>query len=91
MKKYLLSLFLGVTLISFTIPQFFYYNDTRKAIAIRDNQEGTLIVRDYSGNKVLVQTYPANSSRWVSIYRLEPGQYTATTTDGGSLSFYRRP
>jgi hypothetical protein len=87
-----LILLLAVVLsVACTVPQFFYYNDVRKAIAIRDNQEGVLIVRDYSGNKVLVQTYPANSSRWISLYRLAPGQYTATTTDGTTINFYRRP
>ena len=91
MKKYILAAVLGVMLTAATIPQFFYYNEIRKAIAIRDSQEGTLIVRDYSNNKVLIQTYSANSSRWVSVYRLAPGPYTATTSDGGTISFYRRP
>lgn len=90
MKKIILLSIVMLTL-ACTIPQFFYYSDTRKAIAIRDNQEGTLIVRDYSGNKVLIQTYPANRSFWISVYRLAPGIYTGTTTTGATVNFYRRP
>jgi hypothetical protein len=91
MKKYLLSLVLGVTLMSSTIPQFFYYNNTRKAIAIRDDQQGTVVIRNNIGQAVMTAPYPANTSRWISVYRLAPGQYTATTTDGTTLSFFRRP
>jgi hypothetical protein len=91
MKKVILTFALGLTLTSATIPQFFYYNNMRKAIAIKDNQQGTVIIRNYYGQTVMTVTYPANSSRWISVYRLAPGQYTATTTDGGVISFYRRP
>jgi hypothetical protein len=90
MKKIILLLAVLLS-VACTVPQFFYYNDMRKAIAIRDDQEGTVIVRDYSNNKVLVQTYPGNSSRWISVYRLAPGQYTATTSSGAIMNFYRRP
>jgi hypothetical protein len=90
MKKIILTFALGLTLTAATIPQFFY-NNTRKAIAIRDDQSGTVIVRDYSGDKVMTVDYPANSNRWISVSRLAPGLYTATTTDGGVLSFYKRP
>jgi hypothetical protein len=91
MKKYILAAVLGIMLTAATIPQFFYYNDMRKAIAIRDDQQGTVIVRDYSGNKVVITDYPANSSRWISVTRLAPGQYSATTTNGVTINFYKRP
>ena len=81
----------GIVLTAATIPQFFYYNSMRKAIAIRDSQEGILTVRDNAGNKVMTVEYPANSSRWVSVTRLAPGNYSATTTDGTSIGFYKRP
>ena len=91
MKKLILTLIVGLTLMSATIPQFFYYNNTRKAIAIRDDQQGTVVVRNNIGQSVMTAPYPANSSRWISVYRLAPGQYTATTTDGTTISFLRRP
>jgi hypothetical protein len=90
MKKYILAAVLGVMLTAATIPQFFYYNDMRKAIAIRDNQQGTIIIRDHSGNKIITTDYPANSSRWISVTTLAPGQYTATT-NGITINFYKRP
>lgn len=91
MKKYILAVVLGIILTSATLPQFFYYSNIRKAIAIRGNEKGIVIIKNNSGQTVMIAEYPANTSRWVSVYRLAPGFYTAITTDGGTLSFYRRP
>ena len=91
MKKYILAAVLGIMLTAATIPQFCYYNDMRKAIAIRDTQKGSVTIRNLSGQALMVADYPENTSRWVSISRLMPGQYTATTTSGSVISFYRRP
>ena len=91
MKKILLLAAIGIILISASIPQFFYYNETRKAIAIRDDQQGNVIIKNYSGQIVMTATYPANSSRWISVYKLAPGQYTAMTNSGNTIGFYRRP
>jgi len=90
MKKYILAAVLGVMLTAATIPQFFYYNQTRKAIAIRSGQSGSIEIRDRLGQTVMKAEYPANTSRWVSVYRLAPGLYTATT-DGVTINFYRQP
>ena len=91
MKKIILAAVIGLILTAATIPQFFYYNNMRKAIAIRDDQQGTVIIRNYSGVTVMTTEYPANSSRWISVYRLAPGPYTATTTTGVTINFYKRP
>ena len=91
MKKYILAAVLGVMLTAATIPQFFYYNQTRKAIAISNNQAGSVSIKNYYGQTVMTVEYPANRSWWISVYRLAPGPYTATTSDGGTISFYRRP
>ena len=91
MKKYILAAVLGVMLTAATIPQFFFYNQTRKAIAISDDQPGTVVIKNYSGQTVMTAQYPANRGWWISVYRLAPGQYTATTSDGGTLTFFRRP
>lgn len=87
-----LILLLAVVLsVACTVPQFFYYNDTRKAIAIRDDQSGSVSIKNYYGQTIMTSPYPANKSFWISVYRLAPGQYTATTTNGVTLNFYRRP
>jgi hypothetical protein len=91
MKKYILAVITGFMLMSATLPQFFYYSDIRRAIAVRGSEQGTVIVKNNNGQTVMTMQYPANSSRWVSVGRLAPGQYTAVTTDGGTISFYKRP
>jgi hypothetical protein len=91
MKKIILTFALGLTLISSTVPQFFYYNNMRKAIAIRDTEKGEVIVRNNTGQALIRVDYPADQSRWISVTRLAPGFYTATTTDGSTISFYKRP
>ena len=91
MKKIILAVLVGILLTAATLPQFFYYSDMRKAIAIRDDQQGTVVIRNHSGDKVMVADYPSNSSRWISVYRLAPGPYAATTANGVTISFYRRP
>jgi hypothetical protein len=91
MKKIILTALVGLVLTAATIPQFFYYSEIRKAIAVRGNQQGTIVIKDHSGQTVMTAEYPGNSSRWISVYKLAPGSYTATTADGGVLSFYRRP
>ena len=91
MKKAILVTLIGLVLTSATIPQFFYYNSMRKAIAIRDNENGQVVISDNSGNQIMRMDYPANQSRWISVTRLAPGTYTATTTDGSTISFYKRP
>lgn len=91
MKKIILFALVSLMLISATIPQFFYYNQTRKAIAIRDNQDGTMIVRNTSGQTIMASQYPANRSIWISVTRLAPGYYTATVPSGAIITFYKRP
>lgn len=91
MKKLILSALIGILLTAAAIPQFFYYSDIRKAIAIRDSQKGSLTIRNYYGQQVMIADYPENTSRWVSVYRLAPGQYTATASSGSVITFYRRP
>ena len=91
MKKVILALAFLIVAVAATVPQFFYYNETRKAIAIRDSQEGNMIIRDRSGQAVMGVKYPANTSRWISVSRLAVGSYTATASNGVVLSFYRRP
>lgn len=90
MKKIILAAVIGILLTSAMIPQFFYYNQTRKAIAIRNTQPGSITITNYSGQTVMKEEYPANTSRWISVTRLAPGLYTATT-DGATISFYKRP
>lgn len=91
MKKIIFAVLVGILLTSATIPQFFYYNTTRKAIAVRDDQEGTMVIKNNSGQTVMTAQYPSNRSWWVSVNRLAPGLYTASTTDGGIITFYKRP
>jgi hypothetical protein len=90
MKKTILTLLLGILLIAATVPQFFYYNSMRKAIAIRDSQEGDVTIKTYTGITVMTAHYPANRSLWISVTRLAPGLYTATTNDA-IVTFYKRP
>lgn len=90
MKRIFLLAVIGIMLTSSAIPQFFYYNQTRKAIAVRSGQSGSVEVRDRLGQIVMKAEYPANSSRWISVNRLAPGLYTATT-DGSTINFYRQP
>jgi hypothetical protein len=89
-KKIILAALVSIILTAATIPQFFYYNQTRKAIAIRSGQSGSVEIRDRLGQAVMKAEYPANSSRWISVNRLAPGLYTATT-DGVTINFYRQP
>ena len=90
MKK--IILLLGTMLgLAWTTPQFFYYNNTRKAIAIRDDESGSLTIKNYYGLTVMTTSYPANKSWWVSVSKLSPGIYTATTTNGAAVNFYKRP
>ena len=91
MKKIILAVLVSTVLTAATIPQFFYYNITRKAIAVRDNQEGTIVIKNNSGQTVMTTQYPANRSWWISVTRLAPGFYTATTQDGAIITFYKRP
>jgi hypothetical protein len=91
MKKTILAAMLAVLLTAATIPQFFYYSDIRRAIAIRDTEKGIVFVKDRNNATVLSTEYPANTSRWISVSRLAPGQYTAQTISGISITFYKRP
>jgi hypothetical protein len=91
MKKYILAAVLGIMLTAATIPQFFYYNQTRRAIAIRDDQSGSVVIRTTTGQAVMTAEYPANRSWWISITRLAPGYYTATAPGGAIITFYKRP
>ena len=91
MKKAILVTLIGLVLSSATIPEFFYYNSMRKAIAIRDTDKGEVVIRNNTGQTLMRMDYPANQSRWISVTRLAPGTYTATTTDGSTISFYKRP
>ena len=91
MKKIILALAVGLLSVAATVPQFFYYSDIRRAIAVRDNEEGSVIVKDRTNQIVLTYQYNANTSRWVSVSRLAPGQYTAQTSNGGGFTFYKRP
>lgn len=91
MKKIILAVLVSIILTAATIPQFFYYNTMRKAIAIRDNQEGIIVIRNNSGQTVMTAQYPANRSWWISVTRLAPGFYTSTTQDGTIITFYKRP
>jgi hypothetical protein len=90
MKKVILLLAVVLS-VACTVPQFFYYNDTRKAIAIRDNQSGSVSIKNYYGQTVMTVQYPSNRSYWISLYKLAPGIYTATTSNGATVNFYRRP
>ena len=90
MKKIILAVCVGLISIAAVVPQFFYYNDLRKAIAIRNDTNGIVVIKDRTNQTVMVVNYPANSSRWISVSRLAPGQYTASTVDG-AISFYKRP
>ena len=91
MKKYILAAVLGIMLTAATIPQFFFYNQTRKAIAISDNQAGSVVIRTTTGQTVMTAEYPANRSWWISVTRLAPGYYTATAPGGAIITFYKRP
>jgi hypothetical protein len=91
MKKIILAAVLGIMLTAATIPQFFYYNQTRRAIAIRDDQSGSVVIRTTTGQTVMTAEYPANRSWWISISRLAPGFYTATAPGGAIITFYKRP
>lgn len=91
MKKTLLTIAIGVLLTAATLPQFFYYNNTRKAIAIRDTEKGEMVIKDRNGYSVARMEYPANTSRWLSVTRLAPGLYTAQTSTGATINFYKRP
>lgn len=91
MKKIIFAALVGIVLTAATIPQFFYYNQTRKAIAVRDDQEGTLVIRTSTGVQVMTAQYPANRSWWISVTKLAPGFYTAMTPDGAIITFYKRP
>ena len=91
MKKILLLLAVGLLSVAATVPQFFYYSDIRRAIAVRDDEEGSVIVKNRLNQIVLTYQYNPNTSRWVSVSRLAPGQYTAQTTNGSLISFYKRP
>jgi hypothetical protein len=91
MKKVILMLAVVLTSFAATIPQFFYYSDIRRAIAIRDTDKGIVFVKDRYNATVLSTEYPANTSRWISVSRLAPGQYTAQTISGISITFYKRP
>ena len=55
------------------------------------DEEGNVIVKDRSNQTVLTYHYSPNTSRWVSVSRLAPGQYTAQTSNGGGFTFYKRP
>jgi len=90
MKKIILLLAVVLSL-GLTLPQFFYYSSTRNAIAIRDSQSGSLLIKNYYGQAIMKAEYPANRSWWISVSRLAPGLYTATTNDGIILNFYKRP
>ena len=90
MKKIILAVCVGLISIAAVVPQFFYYNDLRKAIAIRNDTNGIVVIKDRTNQTVMVVNYPANSSRWISVSRLAPGQYTASTVDG-TILFYKRP
>ena len=90
--KNLILVFLACTLMSFvTAIDFFYYNSMRKAIAIRDTEKGILLIKNYSNQVVMQVEYPANQSRWISVARLASGLYTAQSTSGVTINFYKRP
>lgn len=91
MKKVILMLAIGLTTLAATIPQFFYYSDFRRAIAIRDTEKGIVYVKDRNNITIISVEYPANTSRWISVTRLAPGQYTAQTINGALVTFYKRP